>query len=476
MKTSRYILIGMLMLVVASVAIAQDFNQNPIEQKLITIHAEDAHLPTVLSILADESGYNIVTSPEVNSQDRISVHMDDVPIEQAVNLVVRAAGLSYELVGKSFLVATAGRLSEEIGGKAYVIPLQYADAEEVKSVLQDITEKVEVDQGGNKLLIHTSPKSISEIMDIISSIDVPVTQIMLEARIIEVTLAGDNRIGIDWSRLAQITTIIAENAVPTLGSGGSLVPGMSQQSENGFIVEQYNALPTGRVPDNMYFQRLSGDNPVGFSRQLSAFDLTLDMLLKNNEAEILANSSVVTLNGREAFIEMVDIIPYILSSGGVGGQVQVQREIVGIKLNVKPNVNSDGFITATVTPEISSFYDFVGPSRNIPWVQRRISTTTVRVPDGEPIIIAGLLAVDRKKIRHTVPFLGKIPYIGRFFSHEFVQETKKDLIIEITPHIVQDTYTGINKNERMMELEDTYIYQPEESDTESSEETKVETE
>ncbi len=461
MKTRRYILAGILMLLMANVTIAQAD-----QQKLITIHAEDAHLPTVLAILADESGYNIVTSPEVNSQDRISVHMDDVPIEQAVNLVVRAAGLSYELVGKSFLVATADRLSEEIGGKAYIIPLQYANAQEVKAVLQDITDKVEVDQGGNKLLVHTSPKNISEIMGIIESVDVPVLQIMLEARIIEVTLSGDNRVGIDWSRLAQITTIVAENAAPTLAQiGGSLVPGMTQQTQfDGTVIEQYSALPTGRTPDNMYFQRIDPDNQIGFSRQLSAFDITLDMLLKNNEAEILANSSVVTLNGREAFIEMVDVIPYILSSGGVGGQVQVQREIVGIKLHVKPNVNSDGYITATVTPEISNFYDFVGPARNIPWVQRRISTTTVRVPDGEPIIIAGLLAVDHKKIQHTVPILGKIPYIGRFFQHEFEQETKKDLIIEITPHIIRDSYSGIKKTDEMINMEDTYINNEEAGD------------
>ena len=460
MKTSKWFLVGVLSLIFVSFAPAQGDSNNPIEQKLITIHAEDAHLPTVLSILADESGYNIVTSPEVNSQDRISVHMDDVPIEQAVNLVVRAAGLSYELVGKSFLVATANRLDEEIGGKAYVVPLQYANATEVQGLLVDITDKVEVDQGGNKLLIHTSPKNIAEIMQIIETVDVPVLQIMLEARIIEVTLADDNRLGIDWSRLAQITTIIAENAAPTLpGLGGSLVPGMSQQTQSdGSVFEQFSALPTGRTPDNMYFQRIDpGNNDVGFSRQLSAFDITLDMMLKNNVAEILANSKVVTLNGREAFIEMVDVIPYVLSSGGVGGQVQVQREIVGIRLKVQPTVNSDGFITATVTPEISSFYDFVGPSKNIPWVKRRVSTTTVRVQDGEPIVIAGLLAVDKKLIKHSVPFLGTLPYIGRFFQYEFEQESKKDLIIEIKPHIIKDSYTGIEKTDRILDLEDAYL-------------------
>ena len=73
--------------------------------QLITIHAEDAFLPSILSVLSKESGYNIVTGPNVNKQDKISIHLDDVPIEQAINLVVRAVGLSYEIVGNSFLVA-----------------------------------------------------------------------------------------------------------------------------------------------------------------------------------------------------------------------------------------------------------------------------------------------------------------------------------------------------------------------------------
>jgi type IV pilus assembly protein PilQ len=471
MKTRKYLLLSILMLILAASAMGQE-NNDVIEQKLITIHAEDAFLPTVLAILAEESGYNIVTSPEVNSQDRISVHMDDVPIEQAVNLVVRASGLSYELVGRSFLVATADRLSEEIGGQAYVIPLQYANASEVKDILVDITKKVEVDHGGNKLLVHTSPKSIAEIMQIIEAVDVPVLQIMLEARIIEVSIAGDNQIGIDWSRLAQITTIVAENAAPTLAQiGGSLVPGMSQQTQSdGTVIEQYSALPNGRTPDNMYFQRMDPSNSIGFSRQLSAFDITLDMLLKNNDAEILANPSVVTLNGREAFIEVVDVIPYVLSSGGVGGQVQVQRETVGIKLKVKPTVNTDGYITATVTPEVSGFYDFVGPERNIPWVKRRISTTTVRVPDGEAIIIAGITSADRKSILHSFPLLSKLPFVGRFFQHRFDQETKKELVIEVTPHIIRDNYTHIDKSDRMRDLEDRYL-----NDDEAGEDAAAET-
>ncbi len=474
----KYSLSLILLLALAAILTGQQLQADGYTgTKLVTIHAEDAHLPTVLSILAEESGYNIVTSPEVNSQDRISVHMDDVPIEQAVNLVVRAAGLSYELVGRSFLVATASRLSEEIGVKSYVIPLQYATSNTVKELLKHITENISVDTTGNKILVTTSPKNIVEIIEVIDAVDVPVLQIMLEARLIEVTMGDEDQLGIDWARLASITTILAENAAPTLQEiGGSLVPGMTQQTQfDGSVIEQYAALPTGRVPDQMYFQRIDPNNEVGFSRQLSAFDLTLDMLIKDNSAEILTNTQLVTLNGRKASVELIDVVPFILSSGGIGGQVQVQREIVGIRLEVQPNVNTDGYITTTVRPEVSSIFDFVGPERNIPWVKKRITETTVRVQDGQSIIISGLLGLDRINVTHTVPLLHRLPFIGKFFVHNFLQETRTDMIVEITPHIIVDEYSGIIKNEHMQNLEDIYINvrDADEAESESNEPTEA---
>ena len=99
-------------------------NQNKEELNLVTVHAEDAHLPSILAILAKESGYNIVTDPNVNRQEKISIHLDDVPIEQAINLVVRAVGLSYEVVGNSFLIADPKKLKEEVGVSSFVIELK----------------------------------------------------------------------------------------------------------------------------------------------------------------------------------------------------------------------------------------------------------------------------------------------------------------------------------------------------------------
>jgi len=442
-----------------------------IKPTLVRVHAEDAHLPSILSILAKESGYNIVTDPSVNRQDKISIHMDDVPIEQAINLVVRAVGLSYEIVGNSFLIAEPKKLLEEVGITSHVIDLKYADAAEVKMFLQDLTDQIQVDTSGNKILVNASPKKIAEIEEVIRKIDQPATQVMLEVRLIEIGVDVEEDLGIDWSRLAHYTNIFAENGIPPAGvaGAGSTVPGLAQQqNEAGTgVIEDYGALPFETLPENMLFNRLNDQNiiPSQFSRQMTAFDVTLDFLIKNNKAEILADSKLVTLNGRKAYIEMVDVVPYILSSGGVGGQVQVQKEEVGIKLHVLPKVNIDGDITVHVMPEVSSIFEFIGPDKNIPRTKKRTSSTTIRVKDSETIIIGGLISRDLKNTEYKVPYLNKIPLLGKkLFTSSDIIEKKTDLIIQITPSVIEAGMVGITKTDAMIELENSIILPVEEKE------------
>ena len=433
-----------------NVDIANNANdQDADDLNLVTVHAEDAHLPSILAILAKESGYNIVTDPNVNRQEKISIHLDDVPIEQAINLVVRAVGLSYEVVGNSFLIADPKKLKEEVGVSSFVIELKYASAEEIKSMLQDISDQIQVDISGNKLLVNASPKKIAEIQDVVKQIDIPAIQIMLETRLIEVAADSEEQLGIDWSRLSKFTTILAENALDET-TGGSIIP---------------DDQTLGQKPTTMPFDPLKSSLKEGsqiipryFSRQMTAFDITLDMLMKANQAEVLADSRLTTLNGREASIKLVDIVPYILSSGGVGGQVQVQREEVGIKLDINPTVNTDGFITVKVEPEVSTIFEFIGPDNNIPRVKSRKSSTTIRVKDGESIIIGGLLSNDRKQTLYKFPLLHKLPWIGeKLFTSKNLVERKTDLIIQITPRIVVDNYTGIMKTDRMRSFEENLL-------------------
>ncbi len=427
---------------------------------LVSIHAEDTHLPSILAILAEESGYNIVTGPNVQSQNKLTIHLDDVPIDQAINLVIRAAGLSYEIVGTSILVANQSKINEDIGVTPTVIALQYANAEEVSKLLENITENITVDQTGNKLLVSASPKKIAEVEKIVKEIDVPSIQIMLEARLIEVAINDQEELGLDWERLASTTLIFAEAGEPqNLGSGlmsGSSLPGYSNEivtDENGnsLVYESISGTQTGQIPDQMGFTRSDGIN--AFGRQLTAFDVTLDMLIKDNKANILTNSQIVTVNGHEATIQMVDEIPYLASSGGFGNSnFQVLKESVGIKLHILPYVNTDGYITTKITPEVSSIQSWT--AQGYPWTKKRESTTTVRVKDGETIVIAGLITTEAINTESKVPILWRIPWAGKkWFTHTETQDKKTDLIIQVTPSVIKDNYSGIDKKDYHYESE-----------------------
>tara|TARA_B110001454_G_scaffold95617_1_gene90709 strand:+ start:3077 stop:4498 length:1422 start_codon:yes stop_codon:yes gene_type:complete len=464
-KINKLIKLITLTTFVCSVLFSQEnISDNTDEDKkpLVSIHAEDTHLPSILAILAEESGYNIVTGPNVQSKNKLTIHLDGVPIDQAINLVIRAAGLSYEIVGNSILVANQSKINEDVGVSPSVITLQYANAEEVALLLKDITEKISVDATGNKLLVTASPKKIAEVEKIVSEIDVPSIQIMLEARLIEVALNDTEELGIDWERLASTTMIFAESGEPqniteSLVTGSYLpgyVPEVIETTDgaSSFIFEQITGTATGAIPDQMAFTRSDGINPFG--RQLTAFDLTLDMLLKDNRANILTNSQIVTVNGHEAEIQMVDVIPYLASNGGFGNSnFQVLKETVGIKLKILPYVNTDGYITTQITPEVSSIQSWT--AQGYPWTKKRTSTTTVRVKDGETIVIAGLITTETIHTDTKVPLLWRIPFIGKkWFTHAEKQDKKTDLIIQVTPSIIKDNYSGIDKKDYHKDAEE----------------------
>ncbi|MCL4306019.1 hypothetical protein KJZ99_08905 [bacterium] len=420
-------------------------------QRLVTIDADDAFLPSVLAILAAESGFNIVTGPQVNQEERISIHLKDTPIEQAMNLVVRAAGLSYEIVGKSFLVAPREQLREQVGLNAYVVDLQYVEAPVVRKMLEKLNADITVDSIGNKLLVVTSPKVLADIHRVVSEVDVPPLQIVLECRMIEVAVENEEALGIDWNRLSTLQTVIAETPVDALGN--------AVDQDGNPALSGIDPSVRGRVPSQLPFFPMEPRRIGYWSKQATAFEVALDMLLRTGRAEVLANTSVATLNNKTARIQVVDEIPYVARSGGVGGQVQIDQVTVGVMLNVTPKINSDGYITTDIQPELSSIFQFLESSdTQLPWVKRRISSTTIRIKDGETVIIGGLLGVESSKTEHRFPFLGDIPFLGSLFRHKTTSTRKTDLIIQVTPHILGTGYS-LKLPERVREVEGKFLPQ-----------------
>lgn len=394
----------------------------PDQGRLVSLDAEDAYLPSVLKILAEKGNLNIITGPGVTA-GRLSVHMKDVPVDQAVNLVVRAAGLAYERIGNSILVADAKSLKDETGLSSYVIDLKYADAASVRDALKGLQADVQVDKGGNRLVIVTSPRIISEIEEIVSVMDVPAHQVMLEARVVEVSTGDTKRLGIDWDQLNRQGFVIVE------GNPGSSRPGA--------VPDSLPFLPAkpGKFSDIAKFQSVT--------RQARAWQVALDLAIQTNSARVLANPKVATLNGHEASILIGTRIPYVITGtvfagGGAAPVQQIEREEVGIKLRITPTINADGYITTEVVPEVSAVDGFVGANNDLPVVSTRQASTTVRLKDGNTVIIGGLLSETKTATVTKVPLLGDIPGLGLLFQHHTTGLDKRDLVIEVTPHILPD--------------------------------------
>ncbi len=187
------------------------------------------------------------------------------------------------------------------------------------------------------------------------------------------------------------------------------------------------------LPDQQYFQRINGFNDIGhFSRQLTAFDITIDWMLENNAAKLLTDTRVTALNGVEATIHIGEVVPFVVTDNEK--QIQVEREEVGIMLTVTPTVNKDRMITATISPEVSSVMELVGGY--VPRTKVRRISSTVTVANGKKIIVGGLLNSTITKKTTKLPILGNLPLIGKLFQHQYESIENTDLIMEITPRLV----------------------------------------
>jgi len=395
--------------------------------RLITLDAEDAYLPAVLKLLAEKGELNIVTGPGV-SNGKVNIHLKDVPVEQAVNLVVRAAGLAYERIGNSILVADTESLKGETGLSSYTIPLKYADASEAATALSGLSDKIQVDKGGNQLIVVTSPRVLAGIQEVVEQLDRPARQVMLEARVVEVSTDGLKELGVDWDLLnRQGFTFIEENT--------------SGQFE-GNLEEPGPLTEVPRIVENT-----PGTNDVWklrtFNRLPKVFRFYIDLMIRDGNARVLAQPKLVTLNGKEASMLAGQRIPYLVSQtvfagGAAAPTLSVQVEEVGIKLAITPLINADGYITVRIRPEVSSVTAFRGPANDLPVVATRQAETTVRLKDGASVIIGGLLNEEKTTNYTKVPILGSVPVLGALFRHESTTTARRDLLIEVTPRLLPE--------------------------------------
>ena len=433
-KFKSHIALVLVLSFLACITLSAQQRRDPILDTKVTFNADDATLSSVFKALSRLSNTNIVLAIDQagtaeKEEKRVTINIKDVPIETAVSLVASSAGLSYRVIGSNtFLVGQKQNIMEEIGERSDIIFLNNLDAKKVSDALQNTSGKITPLEGQNALMVYGNPETFKEIEKLVKSIDTQQQQIEIRVRLIEVHLNEAQQIGVDWSKLNHLTTILAEDPVNQYGTG---LP-YNYADATGYLP---HGDPTdfGVIPDEQYFQRINGFNDIGhFSRQLTAFDVTIDWLLENNAAQLLTDTRVTALNGELATMHIGEVVPFVVTDKE--NQLQVERSETGIILNVTPKVNKDGNITMNINPEVSSVTELVGGY--IPRTKVRRVSSAVTVPNEHKIIVGGLLNSNITQKINKIPLLGDLPLIGKIFQHRYELVENTDLIIEITPRLV----------------------------------------
>jgi len=432
-RIRKFTLIVLTLLLSISFVFAQS-DEDLLVKKIDNLNFKDATITTVIESISKLTGINIVVATEgtKNADDgekRVTVRLNDISVENAISLVAKSYGFSYKVIGvNTFLIGPTSIVEQESGTRNYVYQLNYIDADKIVDAFKDMPGEVVQVSGQNALLIRANPETFADIENQIKKLDMPQKQVQIRVRVIEVNVSDSKKMGIDWSKLNQLTTIIAEDPVNQAGVG---LPYGYFDETGAFPFGQAQTL--GNLPTNQYFQKMSDWDDFGnYSKQLYAFDITIDWLLENNSAKILTDTRLTSQNGEEAYVHIGESQPYVVVDNDK--EVQVEREDTGIKLNITPNVNSQNEITTQIKPEISSVIDLVGGY--VPRVKIRTVSSTITVPSGDTFIVSGLLSTQLTTRENKVPFLGDIPFVGRFFRHETENLEKTDLIIEMTPTVV----------------------------------------
>ena len=433
-KFKSHIALVLVLSFLACITLSAQQRRDPILDTKVTFNADDATLSSVFKALSKLSNTNIVLSVEQagtaeKEEKRVTINIKDVPVETAVSLVASSAGLSYRVIGSNtFLVGQKQNIMEEIGERSNIIFLNNLDAKKVSDALQNTSGKITPLEGQNALMVYGNPETFKEVEQLVKSIDLQQQQVEIRVRLIEVHINEAQQFGVDWSKLNHLTTILAEDPVNQYGTG---LP-YNYNDATGYLP---HGDPTdfGVIPDEQYFQRINGFNDIGhFSRQLTAFDVTIDWLLENNAAQLLTDTRVTALNGELATMHIGEVVPFVVTDKE--NQLQVERSETGIILNVTPKVNQDGNITMNINPEVSSVTELVGGY--IPRTKVRRVSSAVTVPNEHKIIVGGLLNSNITQRVNKLPLLGDLPLVGKIFQHRYELVENTDLIIEITPRLV----------------------------------------
>src|ERR1700733_2855339 len=434
----------------------------------LTLNFQDIETRAVLQLLADASGQNIVVSDSVSGN--VTLRLQNVPWDQALDIVLRTKGLDKRRQDNVIIVAPqaelAAREKAELAAKKDVqelaplrseyLQVNYAKASDMAALVKTQTNSllsqrgsVAVDERTNTLLLQDTADRIADIRRLVATLDIPVRQVQIEARIVIVNNDFERDLGARFG-----FTSVNQNGQTGLVTTSGTATGTDQIVSSALTNLQGNGgtsiypvtLPTGSSAVNRYNVNLPVASPAGsFALGILGNNFLVDLELSAAQAEtqanIIATPRVITANQKEAVIEQGQEIPYQQSASS--GATTIQFKDAVLSLQVTPQIPPDNRIILDLDVRDDAVGTVVVASGgvNVPSIDTREITTQVLVNDGQTVVLGGILQTTQREDDTKVPYLGDIPILGHLFKTTDHTDDKDELMIFITPKIVRE---GVN--------------------------------
>ncbi|WP_455925165.1 type IV pilus secretin PilQ [Pseudomonas putida] len=410
-------------------------------QKL-SLNFQDIDVRSVLQLIADFTNLNLVASDTV--QGGITLRLQNVPWDQALDLVLKTKNLDKRKIGNVLLVAPAAEIAarerqelesqkqiEELAPlRRELLQVNYAKASDIAKLFQSVTNSssktgtktdergsITVDDRTNNIIAYQTQDRLDELRRIVAQLDIPVRQVMIEARIVEANVNYDKSLGVSWS-----------GATNGSGSNRWTVAGTQTTSTNTFVdlgaTSATSGIGLGYVSNNL------------------TLDLQLSAMEATGNGEVVSQPKVVTSDKETARIIKGTEVPYQESSSS--GATSVAFKEASLSLEVTPQITPDNRIIMDVKVNKDE-PDYANELNGVPPIKKNEVKAKVLVNDGETVVIGGVFSNTQTKTTDKVPFLGDVPYLGRLFRSDTVSEAKTELLVFLTPRIMNNQAIAVSR-------------------------------
>jgi len=431
----------------------------------LTLNFQDIDVRAVLQLLVDTSGQNIVVSDSV--QGSVTLRLQNVPWDQALDVVMRSKGLAMRKRDNVIMVGPADELAnrekaelqarkeaDELSPlRSEYVQINYAKVSDLAGLIKGksgnslLSQRgsVAIDERTNTLLLQDTAERIADIRRLVGTLDVPVRQVLIETRVVivnddftrqlgvrlgttDVRAQGSNGL-VSVSGSAAANNTIVSSALTNLQSGSSAFPVSIPTAASSYL-DRYNVnLPVANPAGQIAASVLSGNYLV---------DLELSAAQAENRADIVSSPHVITSNQKEATIEQGTEIPYQESASSGATTTQFKKATLSMK--VRPQITPDNRVILNLTVTKDSVGQLVQSATGgqVPSIDTRTITTEVLVNDGQTVVLGGIMETARSHSSNKVPMLGDLPVLGNLFKTQTKVNNKDELLIFVTPKILHD--------------------------------------